>query len=48
MQAYSLVIREKFNIEGDKIILALFYLEDGKMVSVSFNDETLDQCKKYL
>ena len=48
MQAYSLVVRDKFNIEGDKIILALFYLEDGKMISVNFDDKTLDECKEYL
>jgi len=48
MQAYSLVVRDKFNISGDKIILALFYLEGGNMISVSFNDKTLDECKKTL
>lgn len=48
MQSYSLVVRDKFNIEGDKIVLALFYLEDGKMISVSFDDKTLDETKKYL
>ena len=48
MQSYALVVRDKFNIDGDKIILALFYLEGGKMVSVSFDNKTLDECKKTL
>ena len=48
MQSYSLVVRDKFNIEGQKIVLALFYLDDGKMISVSFDDKTLDECKKTL
>lgn len=48
MQAYALIIREIFKVKASDIKLALFYLEGSELVSVSFDDKTLDNCKKLL
>lgn len=48
MQAYALIIKETFNIKAEDIKLALFYLEGSELVSVSFDEKTLQNCKKLL
>jgi len=48
MQTYALVVKELFNIKAENIVLALFYLDGCELISVSFSEETLQNCKKTL
>lgn len=48
MQTYALIIKELFNVKAEDVVLALFYLEGSELISVSFNEETLQNCKKTL
>ena len=48
MQTYALIVKELFNVKAEDIVLALFYLEGSELVSVTFDEETLQNCKKLL
>jgi RecB family exonuclease len=45
LQAYSMVVSETLNVQPQNILLALYYLDDQKLVQVRHNKETLDNCK---
>lgn len=48
MQTYALIIKEIFKVDASNIKLALFYLEGSELVSASFDENTLENCKKLL
>ena len=48
LQAYALIIKEVFNVKAEDIVLALFYLDGSELISVSFDEQTLETCKKLL
>lgn len=48
LQAYSMVIQERFNTEATKIVAGLYYLEGPKIIGTKFTQDKLNNTKKIL
>jgi CRISPR/Cas system-associated exonuclease Cas4 (RecB family) len=48
LRTYAKVVQRNFGAKAENIRVALYFLEDGQLVSVRFSQKSLDEAERYL